>query len=382
MKVMECHLVALLALSLTLTVASQVPTPQPTPTDEPVRISTEEVHLNVMAQNTFGRFVPTLTKDDLLVVDNGDPQTITSFARTPANVLILLDTGGNLNFVKSAKLTGLIADILIENLAADDNVAVVQYNDSVETVADWTKNRDTLYASIDAKLLSSKRSRFAYALNTSITIFGSRPLDNRHLILVTDGLDSVVDQAEVERSIQNLLAANITIHVISYTALEANAGRKAAKMIKIGKGDTKPRIPPEIFDANVRSLPISEKQKQFLITMNESQGLIIIDLDRTRTKYVKSKVEALLGSEARLQLLADESGGLFQAPEELETMLTFASVIASAVDSQYVITYMPTKPFGDSTESDSRKVVVGTHCNGVRILSRRKVSANRRVIVK
>ncbi len=71
----------------------QTPTP-----DEQIKIATEEVHLNVTAQTSSGRFVPTLTKDDLLIVEEGTPHTIESMKRVPANVLLLLDTGGNFNF--------------------------------------------------------------------------------------------------------------------------------------------------------------------------------------------------------------------------------------------------------------------------------------------
>ena len=61
--------------------------PSPTPPDEQINILTEEVRLNVTAQYADGRFVPTLTKDDLLIVESGDPQTITSMKRVPANVI-------------------------------------------------------------------------------------------------------------------------------------------------------------------------------------------------------------------------------------------------------------------------------------------------------
>ena len=78
--------------------------PTPTPVDETVKVRTDEVHLNVTALSSYGRFVPTLKAEDLLVVEEGTPQTITTMKRVPASVMLLLDTGGNLNFVKSAKL--------------------------------------------------------------------------------------------------------------------------------------------------------------------------------------------------------------------------------------------------------------------------------------
>src|SRR5256885_10200242 len=73
------------------------PSPQPTPPTqqpEPIKIYTEEVLLPVVATDSSGRFDPTLEADDLLILEDGQPQTIQSIRRIPASVLILLDTGG------------------------------------------------------------------------------------------------------------------------------------------------------------------------------------------------------------------------------------------------------------------------------------------------
>lgn len=370
------------AFLLTLLFVVSLPAQQPTPTpaDEPVKIRTDEVHLNVTAQTSYGRFVPTLKADDLLVVEEGTPQTITSMKQIPASVLLLLDTGGNLNFVKSTKLTGLTAKTLIDHLSAGDAVAVTQYNDKIETVSDWTNDREVVYEAITKKLFPGRRSRYADALNAAIASFKSRPLENRHLVLISDGLETVADHAAVHKAMQNLLAANITVHIISYTTLEANAGQKASKTVRIGKGDTKPRVPKEIFDANAKaafpgynSSKRALEQVEFLKAVNEGQRLVIIDLDKTRIKLIRNKVETLRTSETKMQQLADDTGGLFQAPEELETMWKFAAEIAGAVDSQYAITYMPTKPFIDAAPDETRKVRVSTHCDGVQIRSRQKI---------
>jgi hypothetical protein len=64
---------------------------------------------------------------------------------------------------------------------------------------------------------------------------------------------------------------------------------------------------------------------------------------------------------------------MFQAPEETETMWLFAAEIARAIDSQYVVTYIPTKSFAESETNEARKIRVGTHCSGVIIRSRQKV---------
>lgn len=82
--------IVLLFISLSRT---QYPSPTPTPPEEMIKVYTEEVNLNVTAQTDSGKFVPSLKADDLLVVEEGTPQTINAMKRVPANVLLLLNTG-------------------------------------------------------------------------------------------------------------------------------------------------------------------------------------------------------------------------------------------------------------------------------------------------
>lgn len=348
--------------------------PSPTPPDETVKILTEEVHLNVSAQDENGKFVPTLTKDDLLIVESGDPQTITSMKHVPANVLLLLDTGGNLTYAKNVAATGIAAKIFVKYLSPKDTLAVMQYNDKIETIFDWTSDFSSAMTAMDAKLLSGKRSRFSEALNAAVEMFKSRPLENRHLILISDGLESVAAAAAQQAALQNLLAANITVHIISCTQLEEKRTRKAARRINLGDGKTKPRVPKEIFETTLIGLTL--EQKAFLRAMNEAQRIVIVNLDNEMLRTIRRKREEWQTSETKLQNIAEDTGGVFQAPEEYETMLKLAAEIANAVDSNYVITYTPKRPIAESPDGETRKVRVSSRRVGVRIKSRQKITAN------
>ena len=75
--------------------------PQPSPTppiesksegQEPVRVFTEEVRLSVAATDQYGHYDPSLEVDDVLVLEDGQPQQIRSVRHIPANVLLILDT--------------------------------------------------------------------------------------------------------------------------------------------------------------------------------------------------------------------------------------------------------------------------------------------------
>ncbi len=360
-----------LIILFTFSIFAQQSTPQPTPPDEPVRILTEEVHLNVTAQTESGRIVPNLKIDDLLVVEEGMPQTITSIKQIPANVLLLLDTGGNLNLAKNKAMTGIAAKVVARYLSPKDTLAIMQYNDKVETIADWTSDFGAATAEMDKKLLTGKRSRFSEAINASIAMFKARPFENRHLVLISDGVETVADETAQRIALRNLLAANITVHVISYTQLQEQMAQKSTQRIRLGDGKTKPRIPPFIYESML--IGLSPEQKSFLKAMNEAQAIVILNTDNEMIRAVRQKREAWRTSEAKLQNLAEDTGGMFQAPEEYETVLKLAVEIAKAIDSNYVISYTPTKPIAESPKGAARKVRVSSHLNGVQIRSRQKI---------
>ena len=351
-------------------VATSAQTPTPSP-DEAIRIYTEEVQLNVTAQTASGRFVSTLTKDDLLIVEEGAPQKIESMKKVPGNVLFLLDTGGNFNFAKTLNMTRLTAQLLIEKLSVDNSIAVMQSYDKIETVSDWTGDRAAVRADLDKKLFSGNRSRFSDSIRAAIKMFETRPLENRHLIFIGDGLDSLAPEIERQKALQELLAANITVHVIAYNKMEAARAKGATRAFQIGEEREPPRLPSNILDQIIDGMP--REMRDSYRRMMKSERLFVIRLDQKAIKLAKQKREEWIKSEAELQMLAEDTGGMFQASEELETMWIFAAEIARAIDSQYVVTYIPTKPFADSESNEARKIRVSTHCDGVQIRARQKV---------
>ena len=351
--------------------SAQTPIASPTPTDETIKIFTEEVHLNVTAQTIGGKFISTLKPDDLLIVESGTPQKIESMKRIPASVLLMLDTGGNLNFAKSTGLTRLTAKLFVEKLAAENTVAVMQSYNKIETVSDWTLNRGTVQDALDTKLFAGNRSQFSASVAAAIEQFKTRPLENRHLVFIGDGLDSLAGEGERQKAIRDLLAANITFHVIAYNKMEAIRAKPMTRRIQIGEEKEMPRIPENQLEIIIQDLPPNIRDN--FRRMATSERLFIVRLDNKALKLAKQKLGDWTKSEAQMQTLAEDTGGLFQSPEEISTMWLFAAEIAAAIDSQYVVTYIPLRPIAESGSDEPRKIHVGTPCNGVIIRSRQKV---------
>lgn len=90
----------LIFFGFTFTEAQTVPTPTPTPTedDEILKIDTELVNLLFTAQDKDRRLLTTLRKEDIRILEDGQPQEIFTFQRQvdlPLSLAILIDVSAS-----------------------------------------------------------------------------------------------------------------------------------------------------------------------------------------------------------------------------------------------------------------------------------------------
>jgi hypothetical protein len=105
-------------------------TPTPAPKDDDIeRVDTEEVKLNVIAFNDNGDFFPGVKEADLVITENDILHQPSSVRRIPANVLIILDTGGELRQVKNLDQTKRTARAVVAALKSEDSIGIMQYSD-------------------------------------------------------------------------------------------------------------------------------------------------------------------------------------------------------------------------------------------------------------
>ena len=142
---MNCDRIRLLLLVFlllgipTIATAQSRRVPQATPTpppreDDTERVETEEIKLNVVAFDDHGNFVRDVKAPDLVITENNILHQPSSVRRIPANVLIVLDTGGEQRQVKNLDQTRRTARALIAALNPGDSVAIMQYSDTAEIV--------------------------------------------------------------------------------------------------------------------------------------------------------------------------------------------------------------------------------------------------------
>src|ERR1051325_11418262 len=86
-----------------------------------------------------------------------------------------------------------------------------------EMVQPWTTDKNTVLRTLKSKLISTKRSRISEAIANASVQLRERPEGSRHVVMITDGVDTPGGKVDREEAIRKLVAARATVHIISYT---------------------------------------------------------------------------------------------------------------------------------------------------------------------
>jgi len=344
--------------------ASPSPTPATQESDqERIRVFTEEVRLPIVALDAYGHYDPTLEPDDVLVLEDGVAQQIRSVRHIPANVVFLLDTGGESSGLggisKSTVLTRQVASDLIQRLKDGSWVDVVQSGNSTDVVQPWTQDRQAVIKTLKTKLLATKRSRFSDAIVTAAQQLSNRPEGSRHVVMITDGVDSPGGKTDRAEAIKKLVAARATIHIISYTEFVRQKGDEKSSKIATGQRPTT----SDPITATDPTLPPGT-------TRSPSFG-VAIRFDPAMRRLRKAYEVEVRKSQEDLTNLADETGGKIYLPVSSEEMRSRADEVARAIEAEYVVTYRPTRPLTEARPGEYRKIDVTSRRVGVSLYSRR-----------
>ncbi len=345
---------------------SQRPSATPTPENaeqEPVKVFTEEVRLPVVALDQYGHYDPTLEVDDILVLENGVPQQIKSVRHVPANVLLVLDTGGELSGLSGAsKRTGLTRDVaiaLMNQLSDGTLIAVMQFSNSVELIQPWTKDKQMALRAVKTKLASGKRARFSEAVVAAAHQVEDRPEGSRHVVFITDGVDTPGGKTDRAEAIRRLAESRATVHIISYT--EFVRQKKEGKPSPISAGQLPTSKDP--ITATDPTLPPGT-------TRNPSFG-VGIRFDPAMRRQRKAYESEIKKSQQVLTTMAEETGGRIFLPKSSQQMIAQAGDTAHDIGAEYVITYRPTRPLADSKRGEYRRIELAARRVALSLRSRR-----------
>lgn len=344
------------------------PRPSPTPAteqdEEAERVFTEEVRLPVFAYDEKGRFDPRLEVDDVLIVEDGVPQQVKSVRRVPASVLLVLGAGWELNLSMKTSVTRDVALNVLRHLRDDDAVAALQYNGRTELLQGWTRERGEVARALRSKLVSGKGSNLSLAVKRAVELLEQQPVGNRHLVLVTDGVD-MASSTEYQEAVKKLIAAQTTLHVISYTEV-GRAELKEQKKPKEAPGMAQSRA--DIATVGIDPTRPPGMRGGGINPPSVNTGLRIDpELRRKRKAYERE----MKRGEDRLKTLSEETGGRLITPETLDELVTKGEEVAREIGAQYVVTYRPKRPLRNAPATEYRKLHVAGRRIGLFLRARR-----------
>ena len=325
---------------------------------------TEEVRLPVTATDAQGHFDPALEIDDVLVLEDGVAQTIRSVRHIPTNVLLVLDTGGDGNGLgglsKKTSITRAVALRLIARLREGDRVAVLQSSDRAEVLQAWTDDVDRIVRVLNTKLFAGKRSRIFETMTKAAQLLSEQPEGSRHVVLVTDGVETPGGKVNLDEALKQVLAARATVHVISYTTFVRQKTDKSD--VKLVTKNNPIAHDPVI--ANDPTLPPG-------VNRGGPTFGIGITFDPAMRRVRKAYEAETKKSEKWLTVLAEETGGRIFLPTSTDEMITQSEEVAREIGAEYVVTYRPTRPLAAAQPGEYRKIEVASRRVGLYLRSRR-----------
>jgi len=341
----------------------RVPPPTPTPTPEDIeKVVTEEIKLNVLAFDPEGKFFSDVKSGDLVINEDNVLHQPSSVRRIPANVVIVMDTGGEMRQIKSLNQTRETAKAVANALREGDQMAVIQYSDKAEVLLEWTTDKAVVLDAIGKKSKFGRRSVFVKALGLASEFLAKTPLENKHIVLITDGTDSIAGIAEKEAAIKKILSTDINVHVISYTRMEVTDIEPRAK------GIMKTPPPKAMPDEIAATLPNGVRG----VTTNPPVK-VSVNTDRAFIKKMKSRKADLEDSEKQMEKLSTDTNGEFILPNTFEEMIEKAGLVAQMIDSGYVVTYIPKRPLSEVNGTQERIIDVTSKRPGLLVQAKRKL---------
>jgi len=357
---------AVFALAATQISSQEPAKPQPSPSPSPeetVKVFTEEVRLPVVAFDAYGHYDPTLELDDVLVLEDGVAQQIRSVRHIPANVLFVLDTGGEVSGLggmsKKTSLTRDVASQLVNRLENGTSIAVMQSGNSAEMLQPWTTDKSAVLRTLKNKLVSTKRARISEAIANASVQLKDRPEGSRHVVMITDGVDSPGSKVDRAEAVKQLVAARATVHVISYT--EFVRQKSDTNPSRVSAGPRPPNADP-IRATDPTQPPGTTRQPSFGIR---------VGFDPAMKRLRKAYEAEVKKSQQVLKDVADETGGQMMLPINSQEMLAQANEVARAIGAEYVVTYRPKRPLAEAKPGEYRHIQVASRRVGLSLQARR-----------
>ena len=315
---------------------SKSPTPTATPKEDEqevdpgdvISVNTTEVSLPVTVRDSSGLLVNNLTRKDFRVFEDGVEQPLSdlSLRKVPVDVALIVDASSsvaeNLEDFRNA------AEGFASHLADDDRVSLIQFDDRVVMLQDWTGSLVQLRRAL-RRIVPGMFTRFHDAMLLASRDQAPRPSARHAIIVLTDGIDSGRGTT-FDAALRAALQAQTTVYVVSNTQIER--ARKQEELSTLLAGS----------DSAVR-------------------------FNQLRIDDLRLGLAALTASERNLEQLTAATGGRLYKPTSFNDLERTYAEVADELRHQYTLYYAP---LNTKRDGQFRRVRVETTNPGHQVAAR------------
>ena len=300
------------------TPSSQVPEQDVDP-DDVISVDTTEVLLPVTVRDNAGKLVINLTRTDFNVFEDGVKQPLSdlSLRQAPVDVVLMVDASSsvadNLDDFRHA------AEGFAQHLAPDYRVSLIQFDDRILLLQDWTKSLVQLRRAL-RRVVPGMFTRFHDAMLLAARDQLPRKDARYAIIVLTDGIDSGRGST-FEKAMRSALQAQVTVYVISNTEIE--------------------RI---------------KKQTELSDLLYNSSS--VVKFNELRITDLRMGLEALTASEKNLDQISRATGGRLYRPTSFGDLERTYAEVADELRHQYALYY---SPLSNKRDGQFRRVKVETN---------------------
>lgn len=271
--------------------------------DDPIRVDTSIVRLNVGVVDGRGHPMTSLAQSNFEVFEDGVKQQISRFepSDAPFSVVLMLDmSGSTLGFRPVIKQSAVR---FLDALAPNDRVAVVEFYDKINLRNDFTTSRATILNSINVSNGQGKTYLYK-ALNFALDKLSRENSRRKAIIVLTDGVDTGIkdnDRDLLEKLKDDQIATAI------------DPGRNSLLNEVLNRSDA------QGVTVYPLALPTGDPAKL---------------ADPTPRQIAMFKA-----ARDRLQIVADRTGGTLHTINRLEEMGKLYALVAAELRTLYTLEY-------------------------------------------
>lgn len=278
--------------------------------EEPIRIESNLVQLNVGVADLQGRPVTNLSRDDFAVYEDNVRQQIVNFepVQKPFSLVLLLDVSGStMSFRTQLRQSALR---FVDSLGPDDRVSVISFRDKTKLLTNFTNDRKKIAYAITA-LIDDKggHTELYDALSFSLKQLAQDGADKRRkaIVVLTDGIDTSAYRTD------------------RVSTARAQSNEEAIASIK-----------PEASPALNAVLKAADRQNVTIYPLALPSG----DVKRIPLPD-PTQIAIYTSAHARLQTLADRTGGRLNEINRLDQLSRIYAEVAAELRTLYTIAYQP-----------------------------------------